>query len=662
MGSWILKRLAPLAVALGLAAVAAAAQTPPPWANAHARTPMSAEETRAFMKRLAQYVFDSHLKKTAESPQRGMVYEYFAVARKGQFDQFVQGEGLDTMHDGAWLAAALVNAYRATQDPFYLKFLADWQLPFYCKMLNHSDRLFTTKGAVARKGAMPWGKPWAFQEGEKGFIPYFWDDGGSVSLERSHDKNPLGSRPCIDLRHGKPNPRFVLDGHSLGMSNHMAQDIGVMVQLAWLLFKDLDDPAAKTLAAELAEAARNLHECRVRHWGRIPMCVAPAALANNDPDLMRHVPDPTSKTLWHRANHYSKALYDFKPGQDMPFPGFADDQQYRYYYGLARSGGKLPKPLAFRVVYDAYTEPMLYRAYCDDAPAPAGINRFDLYPYAARDGKPTDFRSDRKGPRGHPRPIGSRMGPQNMVTSGWALMALKEYPGIWEERCKNHLGKDLRVYIDDPPPGVAAWETPIVQTTVGAAALNRPSKRDALQIRVKTKLTPLTLKLHSRPDAQGTFAAITIGKGKAVAAANHAGQPLKHRCRFLPDENGNTVVSIAIPYTVAKGQNAWANGIEHGRLSIAVGDEIRNLYLASAETQVKAWLEHELAGGLRTWEAIFDHKGFIPTGIGTHRHWDGYSDSGGYAHLISAAAQRLLLLADKRDWKVHNIPAVPRAK
>src|SRR4051794_3318623 len=108
------------------------------WATAYRQGPLSADETRAFMKALAKYVFDNHLRQDA-SPMRGMVYEYFDPRRKGQVNQFVQGEALDTMHDGAWLAAALVNAYRATGDPFYKEFLTEYLLPFYCKMLNESD-------------------------------------------------------------------------------------------------------------------------------------------------------------------------------------------------------------------------------------------------------------------------------------------------------------------------------------------------------------------------------------------------------------------------------------------------------------------------------------------------------------------------------------------
>ena len=49
-------------------------------------------------------------------------------------------------------AAALVNAYRATGDDFYREFLTQWVLPFYCKMLNHSDTLFSAKRNDARPG------------------------------------------------------------------------------------------------------------------------------------------------------------------------------------------------------------------------------------------------------------------------------------------------------------------------------------------------------------------------------------------------------------------------------------------------------------------------------------------------------------------------------
>src|SRR3954466_3778387 len=139
-GPWIAAPV--LALLNSVTALAVDADRDPAWTEADKTAPMNAEETRAFMKQLAQYVFDHHLKKTEGSAQRGMTYEYFHVTRAGQFDQFIQGEALDTMHDGAWFAVAMVNAYRATGDALYKEILTRWQLPFYLKMLNHSDELF----------------------------------------------------------------------------------------------------------------------------------------------------------------------------------------------------------------------------------------------------------------------------------------------------------------------------------------------------------------------------------------------------------------------------------------------------------------------------------------------------------------------------------------
>lgn len=619
---------------------------------------MGARETRLFLRELAQFVFDNHLKKDPNSPQRGMVYEYFNVSRKGQVDQFVQGEGLDTMHDGAWFAAALVNAYRATGDQFYKKFLTEWQLPFYVKMLNHSDELFTAKRNDARPGAVPWGKEWAFQEGEKGFVPYFWDDGGSVSIERRHEKTPLGTRPCVDFLAGKPNPHFLLDGYSLGSSNHMAQDLGVMVQLAWLLLRESGDPAERKLAEEVAQAARNLSECRLRHYGPIPMCTAPAALASGDAKLMRLVPAADDPTFWEPRNAYTKALDSFERDKPEYIPGFADDQEYRYYVGIAKAGGRVPEPLAFRTIYDAYTLPLLYRYWSDDAPVPAGVNRFDLHPYAMVNGKPADYRSDRKGPGRGPRPWGSRFGPQNMVCCGWALQMLRAMPDVWESRYQRRFARDLRVYIHDPLPG--GKPPPVDGPTIerDGTRVSLSSTRSALVLRGVFRSDALLLEIFRGPDGQGRCAAVTLRNGGTAEALSDKGQKLLVESELKP-QAGGCCFAVSIPYTVVKGQEPWLNGVEHGRYSIAVAGTLRNFYLASSRQQVEAWLEHELGAGLRTWEAVFREKGYIPTGVGAGFIWDELSDSGGYAHLISAAAQWLFCLEGKKDWEVHRVPVLP---
>ncbi len=620
------------------------------WDTAWQQPAMSPDEARGFMKRLAQYVFDHHLKKAAGSAQRGMLYEYFDVQRAGQFDQWVQGEALDTMHDGAWFAAALVNAYRATGDKFYKEFLTQWILPFYCKMLNHSDTLFSAKRNDARAGARPFDREHQLQEGGKGFVPYFWDDGASVSLERRQDRNVLGPYPCTDEMAGLPNTNHVLKGYSHGSSNHLAQDLGVMLELAWMLLNDSKEEADRKLAGEVALAARNLHECRMRHHGHIPMSDAPAALANHDASLLKALPSYDLPKFYLPDNHYFRALYRFAPGKPQPFAGFADDQEFLYYAALVKHDRKLPRPLAFKLVYDAYTEPMLYRYYCDDSPAPPGLNRFDLHPYSARDGKLEDYRSDRKGPNKKPRPAGSRMGPQNMVVCGWALQALEEYGDLWEERHGAGAEQDQPVFLEQFPPGISNQEreAPFAEFKLGTATLGFSSTLRGLKVRGESPEKPLLLKIYSRPNAEGAFAALAVGE--AITCTNHDGQKLLFEDPEIRPSADGLKFSLFIPYTVVKAQGQWMNGVPHARYSVQKGDHIQNLYMTQEEEQVKSWLWYELAGGLRTWEAIFRQKGYIPTGLGEPR-WERFSDTGGYAHLISAAAQYILCLEKKKDWE-----------
>jgi hypothetical protein len=503
----------------------------PAWSEAYKAGPMKADETKAFMKQLAQYVFEHHMKKAEASAQRGMIYEYFDVPRAGQFDQFIQGEALDTMHDGAWFAVAMVNAARATGDPVYKEILTRWQLPFYLKMLNHSDELFDGTRNDARPGDRTWqdSKEWLLQGREKGFVPYWWDDGGSVSLDMlaRRDKGEGIMYPAHDDFAGRPNPQKLLSGYSLGSSNHLAQDLGVMLQQSWLLLHESSDPGDQKLTAQLVEAARNLQECRARHGqAGIPAVRAAQALTSGDAAIRKSLPQTTWKTAATARNDYRHALFEFKPDEQVSTPGFADNQAYFYYTGIAREG-TLNEPLAFLLAYDAFTLPKLYQMYSDDSPVPPGINIFDLYPYKFVNGKPIDYRSQRKGPAGRAKPIGSRFGPQNMGVCGWALQALKAHPGLWEQ--------------------------------------------------AKEKITT------------------------------------------------------------------------------------PNYFPPATEAEVRAALERELGEGLRTWQAIFQVKGYIPTGLGTGSRGGGstsdqLSDTGGYAHLITAGAQWLNYLEGKRDWELHRMP------
>jgi hypothetical protein len=415
---------------------AADADRDPAWTEAYKKGPMTADETREFIKSLTKYVFDNHMKKTEGSAQRGMIYEYFHVPHKGQHDQFIQGEALDTMHDGAWFAIAMINAYRATGDSFYKELVTKWQLPFYLKMLNHSDELFTSDPNDGRPGDdRGWkvSKEWLLQGREKGFVPYWWDDGASISLDMLNRKDKdtnINFAGHNDLK-DKPNEKWLLSGYSHGSSNHMAQDLALLLLQSWVLLHDSSDPAEQKLAAEVAEAAKNLQECRVRHGAAgIPAVRAALALASGDAAIRASLPDDSWKSVATARNDWRRCLFEFTKDQSVSMPGFADDQEYTYYVSIARNGVLTP-PAAFHVAYDALTLPKLYAIYSDDVPTPPGINVFDLHPYKFVNGKPADARSERKGPGGKPRPIGSRCGPQMMVAAGWALQALKANPGLW---------------------------------------------------------------------------------------------------------------------------------------------------------------------------------------------------------------------------------------
>lgn len=606
------------------------------------------------MRELAEIVFKHHLKRNADSPQRGMVYEYFDVKRAGEFDQFVQGEALDTMHDGAWLAAAMASAYRATGDDYYKKFLTEWQLPFYCKMLNGSDRLFSAKRNDARPTAVVFNKEHALIEGEKGFVPYFWDDGGSVSLERRQDRKPGGLFACVDNLAGKDNPRHLLDGYSLGSSNHLAQDLGVMLLSSWLLLKDSQEPADVKLLAEVKEAAKNLHESRLRHHGRIPMCVAPWATMSGDAELLAWLPKSTDKQLWELDNHYYRALVTFKPGQKLGTPGFADEQQYRYYTALAAPGEKLPPPVAFKMIYDALTGPALYDLYCDDALRLPGVNRFDLHPYNFENGKPTDYRSDRKGPHNGPRPIGSRMGPQNMIQCGIALQILKAKPEAWDQRRTDRFAEDALVPVLPTAP-TAEKDFPGDAIKFSGLtlrlAVSRSDNALAIFAQPLAEKGPV-IELCAQPDGKGNFAEIRVSAAGAVVVENDKGEVLMTRPVRATIDNSSGALLVLVPFTSAKGQRAWLNGVEHGRLSVASGEKTRNLYLMSSADEARKSLERELGNGLRVWQAVLRDYKYLPTGINAGANWENFSDSGAYAHLIAASAQWLNYLEGRRDWEM----------
>jgi hypothetical protein len=325
-------------------------------------------------------------------------------------------------------------------------------------MLNEGEKLFNSEKVDVRpenKDTWKNSKEWLLQGRENGFVPYWWDDGESISIEMLGKKSEEPFFPCHNRLAGKPNPEFRLDGYSLGSSNHMAQDLGVMLVQAWLVLHNSDQAEDRALLPQITEAAKHLEECRTRHGSpNIPAVVAAYALCTGDeaarnrlPSWDHDKPDP--------KNAFLHAKVNFKPGEKVSTPGFADDQEYIYYAGVVRHHS-LPRPLAYTLALDAFTNPLLYAEYCDDVPPPPGINRLDLYPFNFIDGKPEHLRSQRKGPNKTPIPIGSRMGPQNMAVCGWALQAMHE-GGEYETIAKQVAAETEKVLGHPLKMDVKAW-------------------------------------------------------------------------------------------------------------------------------------------------------------------------------------------------------------
>jgi len=604
---------------------------------------MSAEEARAFIAELTAYVQAHHLKADAASPQAGMVYEYVDTTRLGQTGQWIQGEALDTMHDGAWYAAALCCAYRATGDPQYREFLLKWQIPFYTKVLNQSDVLFRDglDPAKAAPAKNLFGKEHRYL-GEKGFCPYFWDDGASVTIERDTLKDGRHAFECVDYYRlaGEPNPDLCLKGFSLGCSNHMAQDLAVMLLETWLLARD---PA-------IAEAAMNLHKSRLLHHGPIPAVMAAAAWSNHDEVLRKQIPvDPKFEP----RNDYTLGLYAYEKDKPWYLPGFADNQEYIYYSALAKHEGTLSRAAAARIIYDAVTLPLLVRYWADTGPeVPPGMNRAEAAVIQMRNGKISPYRSDRD------IPFGSRMGPQNLVVTAWALQALRAYPGVWEERYRQEYAGDLLVRFLDEPPALDGTPEPGYSQPISAdgLSLRLASDRNDLYLAGRSTGAAAAITLFSQPDAQGRSATFQIDKSGTVRAANNEGAELLHKAKVVARGDGFDF-EVRLPYTVVKEQAAWLTGIEHGRYSVRIGAGVRNLYFLSTEDQVQRALHRELVDGLANWREVWRREGFIAVALG-ERAWkyndtrvNKVSDLGGYAHLVKAAAEYLLYLDGKSDWQ-----------
>jgi len=656
------------------------------------------------MRALAGTVYDNHVKKDPKSEQKGMIYEEVDWSKRGQVPgQWVVAEYGDAMHDGAWFTAALCNAYRATGDKFYLDFLNEYPLPFYTKMINHSDTLFTNgvkeafeKGAVGRWvhrdefKLLQAGKLDRPPRPRRGWVPYWWDDGAglvrdydwSIAQRNAKERKPAAAwfpriGPCYNGLLGAEGKERILDGYSLDTSNHMAQDLAVMLMELWWLTGD-DRVKEACLNYQDAEFDSNTP-------GPLGICALAGWLAGSTKHekVVVGIRQATASAYTGPWMNFGSRKYatrgytDFYAapvaGYSGAWPVFADNEEYAYYTWLASHGG-MPAPLARRLMDEGMGIALYTRLYFDDVPEQPGWSSVESWVPRCENGHNGAYHSRSNAP------TGSRFGTQHLVIKAMALHALREYPGLWEAHRREQCGQDywVRMLDDDPVKVDGQRDEAYGPETLSAAALTASLASDLRRLYVwgMAQGKEVVFRIYFRPGGQEKFTGMAWNKGwkddqemvnpyaefkvkadGAVEAMNHKGERLTGIQAAAQADRGGFRFELRIPYTMsAPDQVLWANGVENARLSLRCGQSCRDLYIQSSEQRATAFLERYLSQAFTYWRGVFDKNGgFIPVHF---KYQAGHSESGGPAHLLKALSAYVMYLERKCWWEEQRKPGV----
>lgn len=417
---------------LGVALLGCAVATP---VAAAADAAWSRQELAGFMRQLAGYVADHHMRRD-NSPMRGMVYEFYEPATKQQG----HGGGLDTMHDGAWFANACILAYRATGDEFYLGVLRDWIMPFYVKMLNRSDTLFPERDGAFSDGQM---LPAERAAACKGFVPYWWDDGHGVNFDaRARKMTTAELQGKWGFTHTLPDRgdrSGKCSGYSHGTSNHMALNLFPMLANWWLLTRD----------PEVAEAIRHLHEQRIHQFKMdLPFLAIADAVAHGDDKKAFGIAGGYDNAPWPPESPLYKAMVQ---KTRLQLPPFLDDPAGRYYSSATanRVGPGTAKRLA-QMTYDCI---VLADLWYGDKRRPRGLA------VSADSRKKIWIEDGKLGSLAGEVPdvlVGSRMGPQTLWACAQSLQLLRAFPDAWTGCWKGKYTPPLAGWSEPPLKDVTA--------------------------------------------------------------------------------------------------------------------------------------------------------------------------------------------------------------
>jgi hypothetical protein len=248
-----------------------------------------------------------------------------------------------------------------------------------------------------------------------------------------------------------------------------------------------------------------------------------------------------------------------------------------------------------------------------------------------------------------------------MVLGAWGLQLLDHFPDAWERIAEQKRDDAVRVAFRQQPPkldGLA--DSGYVALGKTDAALHAASDIKNLYVHGASSEDRVTFTVFGEADGQGNRAEVTVfadGTGEARMADG-----TKVTCSAATHETKDGwTFELRLPYAINKQQARWGTAMETAYLSVKTDGRIQNLFFLSNTERIRTYLEREVGGGLAVWKRVFDEIGYIPTAfhygrtiredMGSHNWFDGASDLGGYAHLLTAAAEYLLYKQGRPDWE-----------
>ncbi len=583
------------------------------------------ERLVAFMRELTDYVYQHHVVRDARRPVYGMTYEFFKDGRQ------TQDFPLDSMHDGAWFATAMITAHRADPGGEYLPRVLKYQVPFYVNILSNSDRLFPDYGKTSEDNRAP-------EHPIKGRIPLAWDDGEGYEL--------TADRHCRRDYNRTQGP------------NHLAQDVADMLANAWLATRD---PA-------IPESLLLLHRYRKEYNATVPVIAFAAGITSGDRALARAAEAPrfAPTDLPGYAGAYQQ--------NGEPLAAYDDPLGWAYGRALALAAldGTMPDEYVVHCAARALGHAQCMELFYADRPYPYGMHFFDIQNeprFVQGAGRLDGYVSTAK------MKFGGR-GIQMAWVAAGILPELRRRPELWERYYRQHHAGEPLVRITDDPPPAAGWRPSDRQTAKPLAApgvsLWMISDPKNLHVLVESDRPSVQLAIrHAGPVAgqtrQGRFTIVGDSPAGRVEATNDKGETILCAATFSRSGAGERwTAALRVPYSVMPGQSQWINGMDNGRYVVSIdGTGERTIYMLSEPKRVIHRLEAMSLGAVATWHGVWKELGVIPSGyrgpLQTDRGWE-WSDAGNYAHLIRTIALVLIDRAGTSEWAIarRDAPRQPK--